>query len=507
MKRRKLIGRIFLCIFSFLGFLAFFSAKWYVDKYGDTGFMSIISTFASPWTGCANSLKESWLFYGLLPTVLATALTCFVLFFRPKRSFTWKKTQIYPIKSGVATLISLVLSVAMLSIAAAMVHFPTFVYNTFFTSSTIYEEEYVAPGDVSITFPEQKRNLVYIYLESMETSFFSTELGGGSEENLIPELYALAEENTSFSHNEGIGGWPRITHTTWTSAAMVAQTAGVPLTIDISQIDLSDFQGYLPGATTLNDVLHEAGYYQTLMVGSDASFGGRKEYFEQHGVDHVYDLATARQDGLIPEDYMVWWGYEDAKLFDYAKQELSEISKQEQPFAFTLLTVDTHHIDGYSCELCQNEHGEQYENVLSCSSRQVASFVEWLKTQDFYENTTVIICGDHPSMDNQYFVRNIDEDYERHVYNCFINAPLTAQNTKNRLFTPMDLFPTTLAALGCDIEGDRLALGTNLFSDLPTLAERIGLEELNNELAKHSELYDNVLIPEKTGEEAMQDNG
>lgn len=497
MNWRKLIGRIFLCIFSFLGFLAFFSADWYVNKYGDTGFMSIISTFASPWTGCANSLKESWLLYALLPTVLATVVACFVFFFRPKHALCVKGTQIYPIKRGWATALSLVLSCTMLCVAMALVHFPTFVYNTYFTSSTIYEEEYIAPENVQITFPEEKRNLVYIYLESMETSFLSKELGGGTEENLIPELYELAKENVNFSHNEGVGGWPRITHTTWTSAAMVAQTSGVPLTVDIAQIDLTDFQGYLPGATTINDVLHEAGYYQTLMVGSDASFGGRKEYFEQHGVDHVYDLATARQDGLIPEDYMVWWGFEDQKLFDYAKQELTKISQQEQPFAFTLLTVDTHHIDGYNCPLCQDEHGEQYENVLSCSSRQVASFVEWLKVQDFYENTTVIVCGDHPSMDNQYFVRNIDEDYERHVYNCFINAPITAQNTKNRLFTPMDLFPTTLAALGCEIEGDRLALGTNLFSDLPTLAERVGLDVLNEEISKHSDFYNDTLIPEK----------
>ncbi len=498
MKWRKLIGRIVLCILSFLCFLAFFSADWYVKKYGDTGFMSIISTFASPWTGCANSLKESWLLYALLPTALTTLLAAVVLFSRPKRTLSVKGKEIYPFKRGLATVLSLVLSVTMLCIAMAMVHFPTFVYNTYFTSSTIYEDEYVAPDDVRITFPEEKRNLVYIYLESMETSFFSEELGGGSKENLIPELYALAKENVNFSHNEGIGGWPRITHTTWTSAAMVAQTSGVPLTVDIAQIDLTDFQGYLPGATTINDVLHEAGYYQTLMVGSDASFGGRKEYFEQHGVDKVYDLATARQDGLIPEDYMVWWGYEDAKLFDYAKQELTKISAQEQPFAFTLLTVDTHHIDGYFCKDCQTEHGEQYENVLSCSSRQVVSFVEWLKTQDFYENTTVIVCGDHPSMDNQYFVRNIDEDYERHVYNCFINAPVAAQKTKNRVFTPMDLFPTTLAALGCEIEGDRLALGTNLFSELPTLAERIGLETLNEELAKYSALYNNTLIPERS---------
>ena len=38
----------------------------------------------------------------------------------------------------------------------------------------------------------------------------------------------------------------------------------------------------------------------------------------------------------------------------------------------------------------------------------------------------------------------------------------------------MDLFQTTLAAMGTKIDGDRLGLGTNLYSDKETLAERYG---------------------------------
>ena len=489
MKKKIPVGRIVLCIISFLSYLAFFAAHWYTEKYGDTGFMSIISTFMSPWTGCANSLKESYLLHGLLPTVIATVVTAVALF------APWR-IRGFSLKRGQATAASLILSLIFTSWAAGMVHFPAFVYNSFLTTGTLYEEEYVDPAQVNIQFPEKKRNLVYIYLESMETSFLSQDLGGGSEENLIPELYDLAKENINFSHNEDIGGWPRITHTTWTSAAMVAQTSGVPLTVNISSIDLNNFQGYLPGATTLNDILREEGYAQALMVGSDASFGGRKEYFSLHGVDKVYDLYTAREEGVIPEDYMVWWGFEDARLFDYAKDKITDLSKGEQPFAFTMLTVDTHHIDGYRCPDCENQHGEQYENVLSCSSRKVANFVAWLQQQDFYENTTVVVCGDHPSMDNQYFVRNIDKDYERHVYNCFINSAAATERTTNRLFTPMDLFPSTLAAMGCTIEGERLGLGTNLFSAEDTLAERMGVPALNKEISKRSEYYNESLIGE-----------
>ena len=40
----------------------------------------------------------------------------------------------------------------------------------------------------------------------------------------------------------------------------------------------------------------------------------------------------------------------------------------------------------------------------------------------------------------------------------------------------MDMFPTTLAVLGVDIDGDRLGLGANLYADKETLAEKYGYE-------------------------------
>lgn len=237
------------------------------------------------------------------------------------------------------------------------------------------------------------------------------------------------------------------------------------------------------------DVLHDNGYYQALMLGSIGTYAARQQYFYRHGMDQVYDLYCAQEDGIVPQDYFVWWGMEDKYLFEYAKQELTQIAAQDEPFAFSMLTVDTHHVGGYVCEYCQDTYEEQYQNVISCSSRQVYDFIEWCSQQDFYDNTTIVICGDHPSMDHDYFTRNVDETYDRTVYNCFINAAADASNTQNRVFTSLDIFPTTLAAMGCQIEGDRLGLGTNLFSDRQTLAEEIGLSQLDEELAKTSLYY------------------
>ena len=239
----------------------------------------------------------------------------------------------------------------------------------------------------------------------------------------------------------------------------------------------------------MQDILKANGYYQAVMFGSDAAFGYRDKYYYQHGTDKVYDLFTAREDGIVPKDYMAWWGMEDLYLYQYAKRELTKIAEMDQPFMFTMLTVDTHHVGGYKCSNCRSVYDEQYENVYACASKQLDMFIDWIQKQPFYDNTTVIICGDHPSMDAAYFDRTIDSDYSRHGYNCFINSAVTTDNTKDRLFTPFDMFPTTLAAMGCTVEGDRLGLGTNLFSGLPTLSEKYSIDYINDEIGKSSDYY------------------
>ena len=73
---------------------------------------------------------------------------------------------------------------------------------------------------------------------------------------------------------------------------------------------------------------------------------------------------------VLPEDYYVWWGFEDEKLIEYAKEDLTELASSDQPFNYTMLTVDTHFEDGYVCDLCQDLHdGNQYGNVISCSDK------------------------------------------------------------------------------------------------------------------------------------------
>ena len=89
---------------------------------------------------------------------------------------------------------------------------------------------------------------------------------------------------------------------------------------------------------------------------------------------------------------------------------------------------------------------------------------------------------------NTYSFENITNN-SRRTYNAFINTNIISNCTTNREFTTMDMYPTTLAALGATIEGERLGLGTNLFSCEPTLSEQYGTDYINTELLKFSTYY------------------
>ena len=361
------------------------------------------------------------------------------------------------------------------------------------TYSTFIDDNYVDPSSVNITFPEQKRNLIYIFLESMEMTYADKENGGAFKQNVIPELTQLAQENEDFSGKSNkLNGGYSMPGTTWTMGAMFGQTSGLPLNTSIDANGMDTQDSFFPGITTLGDILQNEGYSQTLLIGSEATFGGRKLYFTDHGQYDIMDYDYAHDNGLIPEDYKVWWGYEDEKLFGFAKEKLLELSQQDNPFNLTMLTVDTHFEDGYVCDICSDTFGDnQYANVMACSSRQVKEFVDWVQQQDFAADTTIVISGDHPTMDSD-FCEDVDKDYERRVYTTYINADAEKQTEKKRKYTIFDDFPTTLSAMGAQIEGDRLGLGTNLFSAKETLSEKEGVTAEYNKMLKKSKLMEKL---------------
>ena len=497
----KITGAVCSFIIITVAVLICFSIKWMFDTWTNLSMEELVYHLTAPLEGTNEEIIWQYVRVCVVPTILIMAgISALVVFGRKKEKPYWRVIAGAVVISVLAQTCSVYGAWKKLDIGGYMANQGEV--------STFIDDNYVDPRSVEITFPEQKRNLIYIFLESMETTYADTENGGTFEKNVIPELTTLAQENEDFSGKDDttLNGGYSMPGTTWTMGAMFGQTSGLPLNISIDGNDMDTQDNFFPEIITIDDILESAGYSQTLMLGSDATFGGRRTYFTQHGNYNIKDYNYAIEQGWIPEDYKVWWGYEDQKLFDYAKEELQNLAAGSEPFNLTLLTVDTHFEDGYPCEICPTTYGDnQYANVMACSSKQVDEFVKWIQQQDFYENTTIVISGDHPTMDSD-FCEDVDEDYTRKVYTTYINAEEDALSSR-RSYTTFDNFPTTLGALGVQIEGDRLGLGTNLFSSTQTLVERYGIDMEESELKKKSELIDKLADIDENSEELLLRQG
>ena len=366
-----------------------------------------------------------------------------------------------------------------------------------FKQTKIYDKYYVDGNGVDITFPDKKQNLIFIYMESMETTNASINNGGAQKVSYIPNLENYALKYDNFSSGEKLGGFVPVSGTTYTLAGMISQNSGVNFKLPINIMDKNMVK--MNGVYALGDVLVDNGYKNYLMMGSQAIFASRDKYFKNHGNYEIFDYTYAINNELIPKDYLVWWGYEDNKLFEFAKNKLKDISKEEQPFNLTLLTADTHFTDGYLDSECDTPFDKKYANVMHCSDKMINDFITWVMEQDFYKNTTIVLVGDHLTMQSSFY-DDIDKNYTRSVYNVFINSRVKSDTTKNRMFSSMDIYPTTLASLGVKIDGDRLGLGTNMYSNKKTLMEELGYKYVSNELKKRSSFYDNYIYKGKSND-------
>ena len=327
----------------------------------------------------------------------------------------------------------------------------------------------------------------------METTFSDKEHGGNQDTNLIPEITQLAQQNINFGKSKNhIGGGVDSYGSGATFAAMLSRSLGIPFVINYDKTPI------LHHYKSLYKILNKNGYRQIFFQGNPGCFKEFQNLVTDHKMDEIYgpDDLIERMN-LDIEDYMVKQGgknVQDKESFKFATQILDTLS---EPFSLTFFTIDTHSPHGFYDPNCIKSTDEKNEDELlkasiRCVSRELNKFLISLKSKPFYDNTSIIIFGDHLFMGT----RLVKGFPNRKWINIFINPSKTPISEKERLFSDIDMFPTILSSMNFNIRGDRLGFGTDLFSDTKTLVESIGLDSLNKEINKmHSHLiYESILL-------------
>lgn len=467
-----------------------FCVCFYIEKYlSDVSFYEIMYYFISPKGGFGTSVVGEG-----VRTCILLFLVIFIILLLPmmnskkvkvKINVKNKSFRLFPLLNSYKLIYCLVIFSISVFLILYKLGAHTYIKNNL-TSGDLYETYYVNTNDVKISFPEKKKNLIILYLESMESSLVSSENGGVFEESRIPELEDIALNNISFSNTDKLGGANIASQTSWTIAATVANTSGTPVLSELGN-DYDKVEKFLPNIVNLGDVLRKEGYNLELIQGTGKYFSGIDKYYTTHGEYEILDYYEMVNRELVYDGYFVWEGIEDKKVLEFAKDEILDLASEDKPFQVSIFTMDTHFKDGYVDRSCSNYFDEHLSNAYLCSSGMVNDFVNWIKKQDFYEDTTIVLIGDHLNMNTDYFSKY--PEYNRTVYNAFINSSVSTTNTKNRLFSAFDFYPTILASIGAEIEGDKIGFGVNLFSDKKTMFETLGIYNFNSELLKRSVYY------------------
>ncbi|MEG2708699.1 MAG: sulfatase-like hydrolase/transferase, partial [Vagococcus sp.] len=342
---KKIIIGVSVCL-GIIGAFLWIGTVWFIDYFGKLTPEQFIFNFKSPITGTASGVTDAVINGPVL--LLVTVSFFFVLGMVVKFTFSWKQQVKFTDRTikriGVVLGIGMFLFGVTYSIKELQLKA---VYHAYFDDSSYIKDNYHSPTDTKLTFPKEKRNLVHIYLESYENSYFDTKNGGYMEKNLMPDLQKLYDEGISFSDNDKMGGPEQTYGSSWSVASMVNMSMGLPLKVPMNGNSYGKSGYFLPGAVSIGDVLHDEGYNQTIMFGADADFGGLTAFFTNHKDFNIYDWKHAKKIGKIPDDYKVWWGFEDKKLYQYAQEELLRLAAEDKPFNFTMENADTHFPDGY----------------------------------------------------------------------------------------------------------------------------------------------------------------
>ncbi len=484
--KKSMIIKIVSVLLVFFGAAAFTGTIWGKEVFGEIPPDQMLINLLSPTEGTSDTIMDSLWSGPVFQTISIVIIFMMFVFSGRELFFEYKDRKIKIFSSVMRKIASIILALAVCigGCAYGVVRFELVkLVKMYVIESEFIEEHFVDPRTVKMHFPEKKRNLIHIYLESMENSYASIDMGGYMEENLIAPLTELAKEGVSFSHlDTGFGGPVSTTGCSWSVASMVNMNGGIPMKVTTGPNAYGSEGNFMPGAVMLGDILEAQGYEQTIMFGATAKFGGLDHFYKNHGNYNILDYDAAIEKGWIPDDYYVYWGFEDDKLYEYAKDEITRLAQTGKPFNFVMETADTHFPDGYVGPNTPTPRESQYANVIAYSASEAVKLVRWIQQQPFYENTTIVIIGDHNSMDTNFFV-GFDQNYIRTTFNLFLNVPkemttnVSEKTTQNRWWANYDMFPTILASIGVKIEGEKLGLGTNMFSGVKTLFEEEGGEK------------------------------
>lgn len=234
-----------------------------------------------------------------------------------------------------------------------------------------------SPIDILKSDLQEKPNVLIVVWESFTEKVIDKRFQG---KEVTPNFNRLKNEGLYFSNAYASGDR--------TDKGLVAILSGYPAQPTQSIIKEPAKTQKLPILT--KNFLRE-GYSTEFYYGGETEFANIKSYLFAADYEQIVDL-----DNFPEELYQTKWGVHDEVIFD--KFLADHQYSRKDPFFSTLLTISSHEpfdVPLDSAVFTGDDEENLFLNSLYYSDREFGRFIDSARTQPWWNNTIVIVVGDH----------------------------------------------------------------------------------------------------------------
>jgi len=228
-----------------------------------------------------------------------------------------------------------------------------------------------------------------IQVEAFQALAFGASING---EEITPNINRMAADSwvCSNAHSETGAG-------NTSDAEFIANTSLLPMPGKAATVSYTDYE--IPG---MPRILSKQGYRTFTMHANTAEFWNRINLYPALGFDTYYDRTQ------IGEADKMYRGSSDEVFFEKAEQFISEEKAYDRPVYTQLVTLSSHAPFKY---VPQNRMPVQlpdgwrdtaagrWVGSLSYTDMAVGQFLDWLRETGLYDDSIVILYGDHKALE------------------------------------------------------------------------------------------------------------
>lgn len=343
-------------------------------------------------------------------------------------------------------------------------------YETYTIFSSAKKEELVDKDEISqakinnlkgITPPAEPKyfgaakgkNLIIIQMESFQNFLIGLKIDG---QEVTPNMNKLVKENTYFSHFYQMVGQGNTS-----DAEFVVNTS---FYIPYNEAATQNYPDKdLP---SLPKLMRDQGYDTATFHTNVVDFWNRGELYKAIGFNRYYD-----QKWFGTED-TVFFGPSDEVLYKKTIEELDRMQQTGQPFYTQVISMTAHHPFTTPHDKDKIQLPERYQDNMvgdylraqSYADYALGQFIEDLKRRGIWDNSVVVIYGDHLGLPiyslDKHGLELMKEIYGRdYSYIDMINIPMLLHVPGTELPEVMDnvggqvdILPTVANLFGINLD-------------------------------------------------------